>query len=370
MSRSFSIRKFFKLFFFFGILVAIIFFLFRNKSDNSFPNLSGGTYFGTINGLSPDSNDEIPFYLEKFNGANTLLVVVFAQKWRPQVISLQANTIVGDYNIIDQPYMPIELANSDTSFLLYGRKKDNNFEGEIISTKGTTGNWSIEQIDIDKIKLGTSANFDLKDWLTTRVKHQDLADQINTLLSNLQEQENKYQKISKFVEEDGEILREKAKTKKELLSTELNKVAEERKQITQQTNQALSDLYLLGKMTKKGQSIELARRISSKENDLLNSTWGNLSNPAVLEEQLAREENIDLNELNENYKKALEVEQLNQSILEEEKKIADLENRINNPSSEEEQELPPAIVEETPTPVLEHKKPAEKDKNIWWNILE
>lgn len=359
-----------------SLLIAIIiggFFLFKSKNENSFPNFSGGTYVGVISGLGPDSLDEYPFYVEKFDKSNNLLVVIFSAKWRPQVISLKPNSLLGDYSSIINSFSPISLSNGENSFQLYGNKTRNSLTGEVISSSGEKGHWTLEEINSDKIKLSPNPEFDLKSWLALKVKHQKLSTEINSILSNLQLQENKFQKISKLVDEDGQVLKEKSKNKRDSLSSEINKVAEERKQLTQQTNQSLSDLSLLSRMKKRGQAVELARRISAKENDWFNISWGNIANPAVLEEQLAEQENIDLEKLNEKYKKVLEVEQLNQNILDEESKIATLERQLAediHPINDN-QDLVPAGTEDPNPPLPKAKTPKKEEKsNDWWNILE
>ncbi len=364
------------------VLIALTtsgYFLFRSKNENSFPDLPGGTYVGTISGLSQDSSEEFPFYIEKFNGVNNLLVVIFSSKWKPQVISLKSNSLLGDYSSLETSFAPIDISNTESSFLLYGQKNKNNFSGEVLSSHGEKGNWSLESISIDKLKLTGDPDFDLKEWLHLRTIQKKLSNEVNTILSNLQEQENKFQKLSKFVDEDGQILKDKAKTKRDSISSEINKVAEERKQITQQIKQSLNDLYLLNQMSKRGQAAEIARRISTKENDFFNISWGNVANPAVLEEQLAEQENINLEKLNENYKKALEIEQLKQNIREEENKIAQLEQKLTQGSdtnldtgqldSEENQNPAPSLLPKAKT--KNSAKEHEKEKgNDWWNIFE
>ena len=125
---SLSLRKSLIPLFLLIALTTTVFFLIKSKNENSFPNLPGGTYIGTISGLGQDSTEEFPFYIEKFDGVNNLLVVIFASKWRPQVISLKSNSLLGDYSSLKTSSTPIDISNNESSFLLYGEKTNDRFQ--------------------------------------------------------------------------------------------------------------------------------------------------------------------------------------------------------------------------------------------------
>ncbi|MBP9838865.1 MAG: hypothetical protein KBC84_09140 [Proteobacteria bacterium] len=373
---SFSFSKFIA-FTFFLITVVTCFLLFIYKKDSqTFPRLDGGYYVGSISGISEQSDENYPLYIEKINGANILLMVIFAPSWKPQVVSLKANSLI-DYNggisQIASDYKALNISAKNTSFLLYGEKQSSSFSGEILSSKGKKGTWTVKPVSLESLKEDDKikpTEFNLRAWLSAKTKYNLYKVEHDSLFTKNMQEEEKIQKLAKFVKE-GDIIKDRSRLKREEIVTEINKVAEDRKEKTKNLNNAVSDITLLTKLDRHGQNVDIARRIARKEMAVLNASWSIEGNLANLEQQLAEQDNIDLQKLNNAYRRALEIEQLQQSIVDERNKIQAIQTKAAQPNEETVEQAE----ESQPSPEKQGElkgnlPPPEQKEKKWWEILE
>ncbi len=89
-------------------------------------------------------------------------------------------------------------------------------------------------------------------------------------------------------------------------------------------------LEQLTRITRRGQTVDLERRISKKEEKWYLVNWQVGEDSSVLEENMARRMNIDLAKLNENAKRAREIQSLKGKLLQEQDRVLKLEKLYEN----------------------------------------
>lgn len=310
------------------LLVLII--LFRPRSE-SFPALPTGGFVGTISGV-PDANGESQtktLYVERISGASALLVVVFADGWKPQVIPLSWQSVGsggGESAYLD----PVSIEHDKIRLTLSGRASGGNFTGEVLSTSGEQGEWTLRPVSAAELKdpsVKLDPQMNLKGWLRLKRFHDDQKRKVELLRAEHEQHAGKLEKLEAFINNEA-VLKERSRSRRDQLAIELSRVTEERKKNTQELKDAIAELGVLHRITKRGQTVELARRIAKRENKWYALNWSAEEDSSNVEEVLAERESVDLAKLNASVKKAEEVLKLRNAISQERTKIMELEAEL------------------------------------------
>jgi hypothetical protein len=138
---------------------------------------------------------------------------------------------------------------------------------------------------------------------------------------------DRFEKLQRFIGDEA-LLRERALKKRDVLSDEVKAARTEHDKNGKEIAELVSELDLLKRITKRGQVVELSRKVANRENKWYISNWGDSEDNAGLEEDFAQRENLDLVALERAYKKAKEVEDIKRGIRREQEKIEELRARL------------------------------------------
>ena len=356
-----------------SILLSVV--IFRVK--DSFPALPSGAYVGKVSAVTGSNSEFATFFVERFNGSNTFLFVVFRDGWKPQAIPLKRmfNADNGKKQLTeDVPFEPVELHNESRSFVLLGSGDNGKFSGEVISSDGVKGTWSLEMKTESELSVERAvAGLELKQWLDIKTRLGELRAQSEQDYQRYTYRKDRLEKLEKFIGQE-DLLRERALRRRDLLAEEVGRAREERDKTSKSLTSYLDELDLLKRITKRGQVVDLARRVATRESKWYLANWGEGTDVSSLEETLADKDNVDVVRLEAAYKKASEIRDLKHGIEREREVISELENKLlrgetesipmqNGPDGED--ETAPADSPDAPgTP------PGGKPKDgNWWNKM-
>ncbi len=339
--------------------------LFRPRSE-SFPAMPTGGFVGTISGI-PDEHGELQtktLYVERISGASALLVVVFADGWKPQVIPLSWQSVGsgGEGAYLD----PVSIEHDKLRLTLSGRESGGNFRGQVAASNGGQGEWSLRPVSASdlkdpSVKLDPQTN--LKGWLRLKRFHDDQKRKVEMLRSEHDQRATKLEKLDAFINNEA-VLKERSKSRRDQLAIELSKVTEERKKNTQELKDAIAELGVLHRITKRGQTVELARRIAKRENKWYALNWSAQEDSSNVEEMLAERESVDLGKLNASVKRAEEVLKLRNSISQERTRIMELEAEVEG--RDRMRQAPPPPAETSPRQRQLPPAATEPESKPWW----
>jgi len=316
--------------------------------SSGFPALGSGTYSGKINGLIQGSTADFSMYAEALDNNNTLLLVVFAEGWTPQMLRFKGGAT------------PLILTHEGVTYTLRGSAHSGDLAGTLSGTNGVKGNWELHPVSAVDLKrdIDVSApDFDMEEWLKAKARYNLIADEISSLRIAHEQEAGKYEKLERFVKNEN-VLRDRSKSRKDALASELNKITEQRKKSTNDLKNALNDLALINRSTKEGQLVELNRRIGRRENKWYAINWAGSGVDTNAEEQLAAEDQVDLKKLNAAVRKAEEIQKLQHSIEEEQQKIHQLESQSQSSIR---------VIERPQIP--ERSNPPQEERP-WWKVWD
>ena len=348
------------------LLVLVV--LFRPRSE-SFPALPTGGFVGTISGI-PDARGGDPetrtLYVERISGASALLVVVFADGWKPQVIPLSWQS-VGDGGGESAFLDPVSIEHNKIRYTLSGRESGGTFSGEVSSPAVEHGTWTLRPVSAGDLKdpsVKLDPQMNLKGWLRLKRYHDDQKRKVELLRAEHEQHASKLEKLDAFINNE-DVLKERSRSRRDQLAQELSRVTEERKKNTQELKDAIAELGVLHRITKRGQTVELARRIAKRENKWYAINWSAEEDSSNVEEILAERESVDLAKLNASVKKAEEVLKLRNAISQERTRIMELEAELEG--RDRLRQLPVQPLEsDTPNPRALPPASTEPESKPWW----
>lgn len=298
--------------------LSLLLFYFVSCGSSGFPSLSSGAYAGHITGLVQGSSGDFTLYAEALDNNSSLLFVVFAEGWAPQMLRFKGGSA------------PLIINHDGVTYTLRGSEHSHDLSGSISGTNGTKGNWVLEPVKSSELKKAIDTEMpgtNLEEWLRAKARFNLIADEISSLRISHEQEVGKFEKLERFVKNEN-VLRDRSKSRKDALSTELNKITEQRKKSTSDLKNALNDLALANRISKEGQLVELNRRIERRENKWFAINWSGLGAETNIEEQLATEDQVDLKKLNSAVRKAEEIQRLERAVEEEQHKIQQLDSRL------------------------------------------
>lgn len=363
-------------------VVALAFLL--RRASSSFPEIPKGGFVGTISGLTDSGSEQFTLYFERITDAPGLLVVVFKDGWKPQVVPLvwqsksiraansktSANPAGPAGNRPGRPEKveaasldPVTLLEGEHSYTLSGTEQGTGFGGDVVSSRGARGSWSVTPISAAAIRDDTvklPPQFNLKAWLRVKSRHDELKGRVDALRASGKENSTRAVKLDRLVK-DQVVIRERSRARRDELRMELSKITEQRRKSTDELRDAVNELGTLTRATKSGQAVELARRIARRETKWFLTHWSTESDPGSVEQELAEQEQVDVRKLNVASKKAEEIEKLRMTISDEQQRIIDLEQQLQG---RVETVAPPAARPPAPAPAA--PEPQKEQRKPWW----
>lgn len=331
--------------------------------DPSFPALPAGSFIGTLE--TPPNSKEPPLtlYAERLGSAPSILFVVFSPEWKPQVVTLRP--LGGGDGSAE--VRPVTLRHGEHSLLLTGEEAGSGYTGQVdFGTGGAPGSWNLTKVSGDELKASKKfipMNLDMQAWMSARMTHRRLDDEFSGLQQKQEEDNEKIARLERFLS-NGEILRDRSESRRTEISDELNRLSEQRKKSTQELRSAMDDLGLLQRATSRGQAVELARKISRRENKWYSVKWGNVGATDAVDEQFAEKNQVDPQKLQASLRRAEEIQKLRGAVADERQKIRQLERALN------EQYQPAVIPPVRRAPERREAPQQPEERRPWWKVWD
>lgn len=321
----------------FGVIAACGIFLFIRigGTDKTFPPLPMGAYFGSVSGLSKSDAQPTTLYIERIANTNALLVVVFADGWKPQVVPMERrfDEVTDPQKTLteDVALAPIKIQKDVVSYELTGVKTFDGFRGELSANNGSRGTWFVKPARSDVLNQNASILKermpDLQEWLVIRTQYVEAQQTREALTERLSSLRAKHNKLKSFVD-DKENLKNRARARQQALEKQLNELKEKRESSINEVKRLVSELDLLRRITKRGKAVDLARRLTAREEKWYRANWKAAEDASVLEELVTSSSSVNLAQLDAQYRKARQRRSLLLEAEAERRRIAELQHRL------------------------------------------
>ena len=279
----------------------------------SFPNIPPGVYFGELRGFEKSPESRMPIYVESIAKTSSLLIVPLEEGISPELHPLAPSSRV------KKAYEPIVIRLKDISVTLAGEASGDSFEG----TLEPKGSWALHPLDARKLRESTAAlhtAVELPRWLQVKVQSAATISQLDDLKSNFTKEKERLRSLEDLLGNE-KLLKERSDARREALASEIDRVTEKKRKLAEGLRNSLDDLSVLHRVRIDGQSVEVARRILKREERWFDGTPGEDSGDESLEEQLAANDQVDLQKLNAAAKRAEEIQELKRNIAEEQSQL-------------------------------------------------
>lgn len=319
--------------------------------STGFPQLPGGGYVGQITGVFEPKDTPVTVYVESVARKNALLVVAFREGWQPQFLTLaqsnDANCVAPETADAPAPsadatcsFKPVALPVGAETFLLTGKLNGNRAEGKVLQVnpssgeskppqERTSGSWWLTATgteDLRKDQVDLPQSVDLPRWLKLQAQHRQRVAELQKLTEEVSKEGSRAQTVTALTDTDSPVSKAAVSYRDELLA----KNQTLRARLVEKTSQiatAVAEVQQLQRITRLGRTIDLARRVSTREDKWYQVNWQQEGDTAGIEEGLAQSMNVDLERLNKSYSKAQEIRNLRARIAEERERVAELTRR-------------------------------------------
>lgn len=315
------------------VLVAVIllwalvltFLLWPRSQSKLFPVLASGSYVGAITGLSEDPAQSLSVYIERIENTDGLLMVLFEPGWKAKFIPLFVpnGTEEGE---TPSGYQPLRLQKADKTFALFGSATASGYTGALEENGLPVGQWALQPVSAKDLRVGSPSideNFDFVSWLRTKGRHRIRMQELVQINDKMKQKYASLKKTTDVVNERS-LLKEAGRAYQGELEAEVKTLREQDAGYKKRLNELVAELEQLRRITKRGRSIELARRVVKRENKWYHVNWSQGEDLSALEETLAGSRSIDLQKLNQRFDQALEIKRLKNQIAQEQARIQKL----------------------------------------------
>lgn len=298
--------------------------------ENTFPAIQIGAYRGRISGVTGQEDKFATLYVERTGDGDRLLVVVFREGWHPQVVLLNPagqNDKTSSSDPDQIKFKPITIKKGDQTFQLDGTAGNNEYSGNVLDETGRIGTWSLAPVDPEELRqpaLSLGAHFSLTEWLRLKGAYHRRNRELEDLEKNISENLTKHSRLTDFVEEK-DALRRRSMERRTKLSDQVAELDEEVRTAREEVQRLVRELGQLTRITRRGRSIDLARRVAKRENKWYFVNWQKGQDLSALEESLAEKMDVDLRKLRERVKKASEIQELKNAVARERKRVIELQ---------------------------------------------
>ena len=231
----------------------------------------------------------------------------------------------------DVALSPIQLQKELVKYELTGVKTFDGFRGEVSGSDGSRGTWFVQPARADVLNQNASVLKermpDLQEWLVVRTQFVEAQQTRDTLTEQLSSLRSKHNKLKSFVD-DKDNLKKRAREKQEALQKQLNELKEKRDSSINEVKRLVSELDLLRRITKRGKAVDLARRLTAREEKWYRANWKAAEDASGLEEALSSSSTINLAQLDAQYKTARKRRSLLLEAEAEQRRIAELHDRL------------------------------------------
>ncbi len=289
-----------------------------------FPVLGPGAYVGTIDFTQPRKLRET-LYLERLREGDTFLVILFREGFQPQ-------TVFPERSSRRDQYHPIALRTSSGSLRLSGVEEESGIRGLVRAESNVVGSWTLRKMTAEEVAteaLGEHAS-EVTAWMQAKERARISEQKLRELEENRKRIEERLEALEKSVADES-LLRSRSEERRRELDAELTKIRNERDTAGKAVELLASELELLARITRRGQTVSLERRILQRENRWYDVNW-QTEEELGLEDLPEAESGLDLEKLEQAVRRARETKSLLREREEELRKIRELENGGGRPA--------------------------------------
>lgn len=341
-------------------LVILAIFFFKHLSGQEelargFPILSPGAYVGEIHSTGREHKTET-IYCERLREGDTLLLILFREEFQPQTLFPER---LARKNI----YKPLVIQDQKGVFRLSGVEEEGNYHGIVKVDSEVVGTWMLRKMDAKELGKNTVAenSAELSGWMQAKERARIAKEKLDEITEKVSDSEKRIKTMEESLSDEAG-LRRQAEGRKAELEKLLQKLRADRDVSGKNVESLASELDLLLRITKRGQTVSLERRIVQRENRWYEVNWQS-EEELGMEELPTEEAGIDLGKLEEAVRRARETKSLLREREDELKKIRSLEHReipgakSGTPS--------PDVQPSSPTRTQEPPKEERPPGNLW-----
>ncbi|MCB0323310.1 MAG: hypothetical protein KDD69_07030 [Bdellovibrionales bacterium] len=298
--------------------------------ESSFPALPTGSYVGSVTGLGDvgEANSPRSMYVERTAGGDALLFVVFQDEFRPQIVPITWRR--PDSSAEERQtagFLPPTVTFKTRQFTLHGAESNNQFTGEVLLDGSSVGIWSLRPIspkELRKDAIDSDSPFDVASWLRLKGEYRMAGEAHAELKRSIDEMQERREKLARYVQQ-GDALKQRAESRRVELEEKLTSVAETQEGRLAELKGYVRELDQLNRITRRGRTIELARRVGKRENKWYLVNWEQGMDLSSLEAGLANRMNVDVRKLDQQVNRARELDRLKTTIIEERARVRKLQ---------------------------------------------
>ena len=279
----------------------------------SFPPIANGVYFGELRGTDGKPESHVPIYVESIAKTSSLLVVPLEIGVSPELHPLVPLEGRSDRN------EPIVVRLKSTSVTLAGRAESDGFAGTI----EPLGTWELHPLNPKTLRENTTllqTSVELPRWLKVKAQSAVSSTELQQLRETFTREKDRLKGLEDLLGNE-KLLKEKSQARREALASEISLVTEKKRKLAEDLRSSLDNISVLHRIRLDGQAIEVARRILKREERWFDGNAGGETGDESLEEQLAANDKVDMQNLNAAAKKAEEIQQIRRSLAEEQSQL-------------------------------------------------
>ena len=316
--------------------------------EPTFPKLRPGAYDGTLSfnkseSLEALSGKTIGIFLEKEEGVTAVQASIF--------YLLQSSTayeLIASASEEEPAFQPLRITFAGQSILLASSNQKKiepgSYRGNILSEAGELqGSWHLyPSVPKDSADNENSLSFQVESesfdtWLALQSRYQIALGNLRLASEEAIELEKEVESLQALVDAP-ESLQSKAAERLEKIKSEIAEKQQKVSELDEAIEKGLKAIKQVQRITKLGRSLELSRRVASRESQWYQVNWSDGSSNESLESKFARKMNIDLRLLDRKSTEALELERLKSQIAAEKAKIRNLRKQRKRQAEDVEKE--------------------------------
>ncbi len=303
------------------LVVALLFFssmYFFGKS--SFPALAQGKYVGLIRDfpLENGGKKDVSLYLERFPQGNVVMLVLFLDGWTPKSVSLKP--LFEDQSAALTKMQPLKFVHEGIDYSMSGYLDNEVITGKLTFEGSFPRKFALAPISDSKLEGLTYdsnvTNVDMSNWVKLKSEYIELKFRLAEGEKSKGQKGESLRKLNHFMT-NKEQMKSVAQKEKSRLQGELKSLRDN--SVAQKTSlkSLVRELEVLGRITERGKTIRLVRRIDNRENKWYLANWREEIDSSSLPAHLRKDPTLNLASLEADYQAALEVRRLQRVLAKE-----------------------------------------------------
>ncbi len=315
------------------IAISLFLLIFNSMRENRyFPPLPSGKYVGVIENLPLEDGvkKDTTFMIQRFEDAHLGMIVVFQEGWAPQSVNfslLESEQVNSQIDSKLARLEPLQILNKGKVHVFSGKVEHGFAHGDLNIDGEQSLKWKMHRVSQDSIDGSNYqkefTKIDLKKWLQAKSLYRNFRTQIASGAEISARQEEDKRQMSKFID-NAKSMQETVRKRESELKQRLQLVQLEKDKQSKVVKDLVRELQVLGRITEHGRTVRILRRLSARENKWYRAHWRAEAEVAEVRKTLGIGADFNMKQLNRDYRAALEVRALRNSIKSERAKIREL----------------------------------------------